>query len=202
LDVDDQDTLNRFRKASAQYSDVVSRPEPAPKQTKGATAEKTSEPAAGGTLPPPVPVPGNINELPASLRPPHAPTIYRTDDFTPYIDAASKKYGVDADLIKAMMKQESANNPKAVSDKNAHGLMQLRPETAKEYGVKNIDDPEENIDAGTHYMADLLKRYDGDEAKALAAYNAGPTAVEKYNGVPPFQETKTYVAKIQGRNKQ
>ena len=117
------------------------------------------------------------------------------------MEEAAKRYDVDPDLIKAVVHQESVEDPNAVSGKNAHGLMQLRPSTAKQYGVNNINDPEENVDAGTHYLADLIKRYDGDIPKALAAYNAGPEAVEKYNGVPPFKETQQYVKAIMARIK-
>ncbi len=107
---------------------------------------------------------------------------------------------MDPTLIQAMVKQKSAGDPNAVSKKNAHGLLQLEPITAKQYGVTNINDPVQNIEAGVHYMADLLKEYGGDEEKALAAYNAGPTAVHKYGGVPPYDETQKYVKKITGRN--
>jgi soluble lytic murein transglycosylase-like protein len=111
----------------------------------------------------------------------------------PIVDLASATYGVSANLIKSVIKAESANQPAAVSGAGAKGLMQLMDSTAQSLGVRNPFNAEENVLAGTRYLKDLLDRYDGDETKALAAYNAGPTAVDRYQGVPPFPETKTYV---------
>ena len=112
------------------------------------------------------------------------------------VEAAAKKYNMDADLISSVISQESNFDPKAVSRKNAHGLMQLLPETAARLGVKNIDDPAENIDAGTHYLRDLLQKYNNDLGLALAAYNAGPDKVQLYGNVPPYRETISYVRRV------
>lgn len=112
------------------------------------------------------------------------------------VEAAAKRYNVDADLITSVIAVESNFDPKAVSRKNAHGLMQLLPETAAQLGVKNIDDPAENIDAGTHYLRDLLQQYNNDLGLALAAYNAGPDKVQLYGRVPPFAETISYVSRV------
>ena len=112
------------------------------------------------------------------------------------LDAASR-YGVDAELISSVMEVESHFNPKAISVKNARGLMQLLPETAARLGVKDIFDPKENIDAGTHYLHDLLQLYNNDLTLALAAYNAGPDKVQKYGNVPPYRETQSYVKQVQ-----
>ena len=112
------------------------------------------------------------------------------------IQAASKRFNVDADLISSVIAIESNYNPKAVSRKNARGLMQLIPGTASRFGVQNIFDPRENIDAGTRYLGELLHRYDNDLILALAAYNAGPQRVEKYGRVPPFPETMSYVRRV------
>jgi len=112
------------------------------------------------------------------------------------VQASAKKYNVDADLITSVIAVESNFDPKAVSRKNAHGLMQLLPETAAQLGVKNIDDPAENIDAGTRYLRDLLQKYNNDVALALAAYNAGPDKVQLYGRVPPYAETISYVRRV------
>jgi hypothetical protein len=112
------------------------------------------------------------------------------------VEAAAKRYNMDADLITSVIAVESNFDPKAVSRKNARGLMQLLPETAAELGVKNIDDPAENIDAGTRYLRDLLQKYNNDLALALAAYNAGPEKVQLYGRVPPYAETISYVRRV------
>ncbi|MDP9340159.1 MAG: lytic transglycosylase domain-containing protein [Acidobacteriota bacterium] len=116
--------------------------------------------------------------------------------FGQFIQSASRRFNVDADLISSVIAIESNYNPKAVSRKNARGLMQLIPGTASRLGVRNIFDPRENIDAGTRYLGELLHRYDNDLILALAAYNAGPQRVEKYGHVPPFPETMSYVRRV------
>jgi soluble lytic murein transglycosylase-like protein len=112
------------------------------------------------------------------------------------IHASAQKHGVDANLIAHVIAAESNFDPKAVSRKRALGLMQLLPETAARYAVSNIFDPAQNIEAGTHYLKDLLARYRGNLRFALAAYNAGPEIVDRYGGVPPFPETQSYVRSI------
>ena len=105
---------------------------------------------------------------------------------------------VRSDLVRAVIQVESGFNPRARSLKGAMGLMQLMPGTALEWGVLNAYDPEENIRAGVGYLRTLLDRYNNDESLALAAYNAGPNAVEKYgNAVPPYRETRDYVGRVQ-----
>lgn len=112
------------------------------------------------------------------------------------IRAAARTHGITEDLIRAVIHAESAFNPKAVSPKGARGLMQLMPPLAKEFGVKNSFDPYENIHAGSRFLAMLLRKYAGDLRLALAAYNAGPGAVDQYKGIPPYAETRDYVEKV------
>lgn len=107
-------------------------------------------------------------------------------------------HGVDPDLVKGIIHMESRYNPQALSSKGAMGLMQLMPETAYLLGVRDPWDPLENITGGTKYISYLLKKYNGDLTKALAAYNAGPAAVDSYHGIPPYQETQDYVRSILG----
>jgi soluble lytic murein transglycosylase-like protein len=113
------------------------------------------------------------------------------------VETSAARYKVDADLISSVIAAESNFNAKAVSRKNARGLMQLMPETAAKLGVRNIFDPQENIDAGTRYLGNLLQRYQNDLSLALAAYNAGPLRVQQYGGLPPFAETLSYVRRVQ-----
>ena len=121
----------------------------------------------------------------------------RNTTYDPIIAEHSSFHGVRADLVHAVIQAESAFNPMARSIKGAMGLMQLMPATAIAYGVSNAYDPVQNIRAGVAYLRGLLNRYSQNEELALAAYNAGPSAVEKYGGtVPPYRETRNYVSKI------
>jgi hypothetical protein len=117
-------------------------------------------------------------------------------DLNQTVKDASGAYQLDPDLVTSVIRAESDFNVHAVSPKGAQGLMQLMPQTASQLGVHNAFDPQANIEAGTHYLRELLERYNFDLIKALAAYNAGPQRVEQYNGVPPYYETKAYVARI------
>jgi len=114
------------------------------------------------------------------------------------IEQNAQEFGVNADLVRAVIQVESAYNPRARSPKGAMGLMQLMPVTAAELGVHNAYDPAQNIRGGVAYLRTLLDRYGNDETLALAAYNAGPLAVERYgNAVPPYRETRQYVDRVQ-----
>jgi hypothetical protein len=122
--------------------------------------------------------------------------VAETAPFREMVKAAAARYGVDADLIASVIAAESNFDPKAISKKNARGLMQLLPETAARFGVQNIFDPQENIDAGTHYLRDLLARYHNDLVLALAAYNAGPERLLQFGRVPPYPETVSYIRRV------
>ena len=112
------------------------------------------------------------------------------------VNAASARYRLDPDLVNSVIHAESGFNPNAVSPKGAQGLMQLMPQTASRLGVKNAFDPDANVDGGTRYLRTLLERYNFNLIKALAAYNAGPLRVDQYHGVPPYFESRAFVAKI------
>jgi soluble lytic murein transglycosylase-like protein len=116
--------------------------------------------------------------------------------FKEIIQEAGKKYGVDPNLIAAVIHQESGGNPGVTSSAGAMGLMQLMPATAKSLGVNNPFNPQQNVFAGTRYLRQMLDEFKGNVSLALAAYNAGPEAVKKYGGIPPYRQTKNYVRDI------
>ena len=118
------------------------------------------------------------------------------EDIDYIIKEKADKYNLDESLIKAVIKAESGFNPNAVSKAGASGLMQLMPGTARGLGVEDIFDVEQNIEGGAKYLRGMLDRFDGDKSLALAAYNAGPNAVKRYGGIPPYQETQNYVKRV------
>jgi len=120
----------------------------------------------------------------------------RAVDLNEVVNSASGRYRLDPDLVNSVIKAESGFNVRAVSPKGAQGLMQLMPGTASQLGVPNAFDPEANVEGGAKYLRELLERYNFDLVKALAAYNAGPQRVEQFGGVPPYYETRVYVAKV------
>lgn len=124
--------------------------------------------------------------------------LNRLSKYETIIKEASETHGVDKNIIKAVILAESAGKEDAISSANAKGLMQLIDETADYLGVRNVWNPKENIFGGTKYLAELLRKYDGDLKLALAGYNAGPGNVDKYNDIPPFTETQNYVKRVMG----
>ncbi|HEV2986898.1 MAG TPA: lytic transglycosylase domain-containing protein, partial [Candidatus Angelobacter sp.] len=124
------------------------------------------------------------------------PAVVPRVDMEQLIRDASGRYRLDPDFVSSVIKAESNFQPRAVSPKGARGLMQLMPATAALLGVSNPFDPKANVEAGTAYLSQLLDQYNNDPIKALAAYNAGPQRVQQYHGVPPYRETKAYVARI------
>ncbi len=130
---------------------------------------------------------------------PNGPSTVDIARYVPMIDSAAKAHGMDPKLIHAVIRAESGYNARAISAKGAIGLMQLIPATAQRYGITNLDDPVENIAAGTRYLRDLLKMFHGNVELALAGYNAGENAVIRAgNRIPPYPETMAYVPKVMG----
>jgi len=150
---------------------------------------------------------GSAARLPVTavpLRPTSAPSVSIASigsgdvPYADLIDRAARKYGIDPALIAAVAHAESGFNPRAGSNAGAKGVMQLMDATARGLGVSDSFDPAQNIDGGAKFLAGLLKQYNGNTSLALAAYNAGPGAVQKYGGIPPYEETQRYVPKVLG----
>lgn len=127
---------------------------------------------------------------------PYAPHALNPAQIQALVDDASSRHGVAPGLVNAVVMAESAGNPSAISSAGAQGLMQLMPGTAASCGVDNPFDPAQNVDCGTRYLQRLLRRYNDNVELAVAAYNAGPGAVDRYRGVPPYAETRAYVARV------
>lgn len=128
-----------------------------------------------------------------------APSLGRSvepSSIEPLVDASASRFDVDPKLVHAVIRAESGYNPRAVSSKGAQGLMQLMPQTARELGVADSFDPAANIAGGTRYLRTLLDRFQGSLELALAGYNAGPEAVRRFGGIPPFSETREYVQRV------
>jgi soluble lytic murein transglycosylase-like protein len=166
--------------------------------------------AASAGAPPPAPVTGPSFDQQLTQASASGPGVLSTPAATPLpgasggdgpykaeIDAAAAKYGVDPALLRGLIRQESNFDPNAGSPAGAQGLCQLMPGTAAALGCTNVHDPAQNIDAGARYLRQQLDAFGGDVSKALAAYNAGPGAVKRYGGVPPYAETQNYVRQVQ-----
>jgi Rod binding domain-containing protein len=178
--------VSTVNQAAAKVPAIVAEPttapvtpevQPAHEQVKTNTAPVAAEV--------PVPVPAHASTIDKRLAP-----------FEPIISEAAEQHGISASLLKAVIASESSAVSTARSSKSAKGLMQLIDSTAADMGVKNVWDPKQNIFGGAKYLGQLLDRFDGNLEHALASYNAGPGAVEKHGGVPPYPETKAYVKKV------
>ncbi len=127
---------------------------------------------------------------------PYAPHALSPMQLQALVNDASSRNGVAPALVNAVVMAESAGNPSAISSAGAQGLMQLMPGTSATCGISNPFDPQQNVDCGARYLHGLLERYNNDIELAVAAYNAGPGAVDQYHGVPPYAETRAYVARV------
>lgn len=150
-------------------------------------------PASAPTTPPTAALPVAPAVAPAGRAKPQA---LQPQELNQVIHTVSDQHHLDPDFISSVIHAESGFNQHAVSPKGAQGLMQLMPGTASKLGISNAFDPRANVEGGTRYLSELLERYNFDVIKALAAYNAGPQRVQQYGGVPPYYETRTYVARI------
>jgi soluble lytic murein transglycosylase-like protein len=168
--------------------DLTPAPPPEKSSAEGVSILPGSSPAPAPTSSTPAPA-----ALPAQTPP---PANSGRVDVAEVVGAASDRYRLDPDLVNSVIRAESGFKVHAVSPKGAQGLMQLMPQTASKLGVANAFDPAANVDGGTRYLRELLEQYNFDLIKALAAYNAGPQRVEQYKGVPPYRETRLYVASI------
>ncbi|MFU8857010.1 MAG: lytic transglycosylase domain-containing protein [Deferrisomatales bacterium] len=142
---------------------------------------------------------GSVSFTDTPTAPEYSVVIRETPPVLPWRDVAEReagRHGLDPRLVRAVIYVESGENPRAVSPKGAQGLMQLMPGTADELGVGNPFRPRENIQGGVSYLASMLQRFGGDLELALAAYNAGPGAVQRHGGIPPYPETQRYVKKV------
>jgi soluble lytic murein transglycosylase-like protein len=127
---------------------------------------------------------------------PYAPNALAPADIQALVNTASARNGVSPSLINAVVMAESAGDPSAISTAGAQGLMQLMPGTSADCGLSNPFDPQQNVDCGSRYLHALLERYNNNIELAVAAYNAGPGAVDQYHGVPPYAETRAYVSRV------
>ncbi len=152
---------------------------------------------AGGAVE--IPADSVVSFEPEDVFPANAPAPTATKKLDDIIHAAATRHGVDEKLITSVIAAESNFNPRAVSRRQAQGLMQLLPTTAARFSVKDAFDPAQNIEAGTRYLKQLLEQYRGNLVLALAAYNAGPDMVARYGGVPPIAETRAYIRRVTQR---
>ncbi|MFN2449135.1 MAG: lytic transglycosylase domain-containing protein [Candidatus Baltobacteraceae bacterium] len=175
------DIFNDIAAVTRRIAEITGQPAAAPSAAAGDFSGMVSS-AMGDGAPP--------------LAPTQGPNVIPPPQINTMVDINAGQFGVDPALIKAIMVNESGFDSNATSKTGAQGLMQLEPETAAGLGVDNAYDPAQNISGGTRYIRSLLERFHGDLRLAIAAYNAGPGAVEKYGGVPPYAETQNYVQNV------
>jgi hypothetical protein len=145
---------------------------------------------------PPPPPPTSAENSPAASKAANSDPRLNPADLHEMLAKAGHEHNLDVDLLASLVKAESGGNARAVSSAGARGLMQLMPGTANDLGVQDSFEPGQNVRGGSAYLDALLTRYNDNMSLALAAYNAGPAAVDKYNGIPPYHETKVYVARV------
>jgi soluble lytic murein transglycosylase-like protein len=159
-----------------------------------ASVARVPDPPAPEPAVPATPVQAELNKAPAA--PAVTPAALTKEDLNQMLAKAGNEHNVDRDLLASIVKAESNGNARAVSRAGAQGLMQLMPGTAADLGVQDSFHPEQNVRGGSAYLDELLTRYHDNLAMALAAYNAGPAAVDKYHGIPPYRETRIYLARV------
>ena len=174
----------------AELQQMMGAPAPAQTSTSSAFASQLATATAATSAPTATTASAGLMSVGASELPADVP-------FGAEITAAAKKHGIDPALLAGLVKQESGFNPNAGSPAGARGLTQLMPGTAAGLGVSNVLDPAQSLDGGAKYLRQQLDAFGGDVTRALAAYNAGPGAVQRYGGVPPYAETQNYVRIVQ-----
>lgn len=200
LGIDPAQRLQQQTGFSSVLANAQNRFESGPARIKTPSANTDGDNWGRGTNVVPATVQSKGGSPAAGLQSPGFATPNKVNGWVPemkqMVDAASERFGVPRELVIAVSRAESAFRSEVKSPAGATGLMQLMPATAKGLGVTDITDPWQNLAGGTKYLRQLMDRFDGDVKKVIAGYNAGPNAVQQYGGVPPYSETRTYVARV------
>ena len=187
---------SRVAELQARIDQLKNKPEPSTGEYAAQTPDSKFRATLDGLINEPN---GNLALDPVALGFMQAPGSIGKSQILAMVKSAADKYGLDPKLFEALVQQESGFDPKAVSSAGAQGLAQLMPRTAASLGVTDPFDPVQNLEGGAKYLSQMIKQFDGDLRLALAAYNAGPGAVTRSGGIPPFKETQDYVRKILDR---